>query len=67
MNDDVLKSRTPGTLYVVRLTEEQIRVLRRELCKHCAFIREYPLNEDGNALEVLHSVDKALHAVAQCF
>lgn len=53
--------------YVVRLTEPQIALLRKELSKRAMFVKDYPLSIDEPDLaERLMEIEKILWRVHQC-
>lgn len=53
--------------YVVRLTEAQVKLLRKLIGDKCLLVSRFPLDEDGYLKQQLFDVDKVLHSISQCF
>lgn len=53
--------------YVVRLTKEQVTLLRKLVSERAMLVHAYPTSEDGDLESRLHEVDRVLHKVSQSF
>lgn len=53
--------------YPVRLTEDQIRLVRQLISEKHLLVKSHPMPEDGNLAQRLCDLDKPFHAKAQCF
>ena len=56
-----------GKTVLIRLTEEQIRLIRETISQKVIFISRHPLPEDGDLKERLNALDKPFHSAMQTF